>query len=138
MTAKVVHVFSDGWRNADPDKRRYIGRAMTLADGRRLDASEWANPYKLKHEAMRGPVLAQYEKWLRAKLKDHAGKIAELRALIADSEVLGCWCKANRYKARDRACHGDILVAVGTMDDERLFDWLTGRFSVLDGNSETR
>jgi hypothetical protein len=75
----------------------YIGHANGRAG---LNASKWANPFKLPRGAdlhTRLAVLAKYAAWLEGQ-PELLAAIGELRG-----KVLGCWC------APPLPCHGHIL-----------------------------
>lgn len=89
--AKVVNV-----RHEKPGSYVYIGREVPGFAG-----SEWGNPFKGGRDGTRAQVIAQYRKWLWAKIQADPGCISRLAAL--DGQDLGCWCKP-------LDCHGDVLL----------------------------
>lgn len=94
-TTSVVNIKS----GADYDV--YIGRA-NAAYG--LEASKWANPFRLTNEAERGLVLARYRIWLHTQPRLLAD-IHELRGYR-----LGCYCHPS-------LCHGDYLAELANAPD---------------------
>uniref|UniRef100_A0A1X7T7B2 DUF4326 domain-containing protein n=1 Tax=Amphimedon queenslandica TaxID=400682 RepID=A0A1X7T7B2_AMPQE len=74
----------------------YIGRAVHRG-GWNLEASKWANPFKIKPGLPVGSVLSAYEQHVRSNPTLMRG-IPSLAG-----KTLGCWCKPN-------PCHGDVLV----------------------------
>ncbi len=89
VRTEVVNVRHLGQRNYV-----YIGRA-NLAWG--LEASEWANPFKLsQHKGKtRAEVIEMYRDWIVNQ--PQYKRIAYLRG-----RRLACWC-------HPQACHGDVL-----------------------------
>lgn len=84
------------------DEWVYIGRANSQAG---LAASPLANPYKVRaFGGQRGATLADYRRWLWARIQ--AGDTAVLEALrgITAESALVCWCKPG-------PCHGDVVKA---------------------------
>ena len=67
----------------------YIGRG-----------SKWGNPFKMRSEADRVSVCAQYEQWLDEQLRNGGILISEL-AQLADKDLV-CFCAPKQ-------CHGHIL-----------------------------
>jgi hypothetical protein len=78
-----------------PEGIVYIGGRLTMG-GWRLDASKWANPFRIGRDGDREEVLARYREYVLLA--------PELRAALPElrGKVLGCWCKP-------LACHGDVL-----------------------------
>jgi hypothetical protein len=76
--------------------------AAARAAGRlvRIDRrSRWGNPFRLRREADRAQVIAQYRAWLLTQ-PDLLAALPTLRG-----KALACWCAP-------RPCHGDVLVAL--------------------------
>ena len=96
------------------DDGEYIGRKMKDRPG-----SPLANPYRLKDESQRDTVIANYRKWLWAKIVARDPKVmAELRrlrdlALHPEGVVLLCWCAP-------KACHGDVIASALAWVDGRI------------------
>jgi hypothetical protein len=65
--------------------------------------SKWGNPFRLRREADRVQVLAQYRAWVLTQ-PDLVAALPELRG-----KVLGCYCKP-------RACHGDVLAELANQE----------------------
>ena len=74
----------------------YIGRANPR---RGLQASPFANPFKVGRDGSRGEVVAKYLQWLQGQ----PALLARLPEL--QGKVLGCWCAPEQ-------CHGHILAAL--------------------------
>ena len=87
------------------DRGEYIGRPMKNRAG-----SPLANPYRLKDESQRDTVIANYRKWLWAKIKSQDPEVvAELHRLLdlarrPEGVCLLCWCAP-------KPCHGDVIKA---------------------------
>lgn len=62
--------------------------------------SIWGNPFKLKREADREAVLAQYREWLMSQ-----PELIERAKRELKGKVLACWCAP-------KACHGDVLAEI--------------------------
>lgn len=92
----------------DPDELVYIGRAMPRM---RLQASPWANPYRIGKDGTREEVIERYAEDLAIRLHQEPGLWDELAAL--DGMVLMCWCKPDN-------CHGDHLAKQARMAREQL------------------
>ena len=77
-----------------------VAAARTAGRLVRIDRrSRWGNPFRLRREADRAQVIAQYRAWLLAQ-PDLLAALPTLRG-----KVLACWCAP-------RPCHGDVLVAL--------------------------
>lgn len=74
----------------------YIGRENLH---HALQASRWANPFKIGPDGTRGEVLEKYGRYLR----DTPRLVAALPSLLGKRLV--CWCSP-------RGCHGDVIVEV--------------------------
>jgi hypothetical protein len=81
---------------AVPDGVVYIGGPV-YRGGWNLPASKWANAFKVGCDGTREEVIAQCERWLRAR-PDLMAALLELRG-----RDLACWCAP-------LACHGDVLL----------------------------
>ena len=77
----------------------YIGRKNTTYN---LEASKWANPYKITKDCTRIESIERYREYL-LRIPRLLMAIPELRG-----HVLGCWCKTSKNPHIE--CHGDILV----------------------------
>ena len=76
-----------------------------------LEASEFANPYKLptnfqslsysQQMSIGKEILAQYETWLRQKIKEDQNTKENLLKL--KGKRIGCWCKP-------LPCHVDVII----------------------------
>lgn len=79
----------------DNDQYLYIGRANNHNN---LEASKWANPFKINKDQGRDEVIDRYRYYIR--------KSPELMAALPElkGKTLVCWCKP------DEACHGDVLI----------------------------
>jgi hypothetical protein len=74
----------------------YIGGRVKRG-GWDLQASKWANPFRIIRDATREEVVVKYREWLPKQL-DLRAALRELRG-----NDLACWCAP-------RACHGDVLL----------------------------
>ena len=74
----------------------YIGRECRQG-GWSLEASPWANPFKVGRDGSIDEVLAKYEAHVRGQ-RSLMERIPELAG-----QTLGCWCSP-------KPCHGDVLV----------------------------
>ena len=74
----------------------YIGRAVKRG-GWNLEASIWANPFKVEPGRPPGSALSAYEQHVRS----NPALMHQIPSLMG--KTLGCWCKPN-------PCHGDVLV----------------------------
>ena len=91
----------------------YIGRAVKRG-GWNLEASIWANPFKVEPGRPPGSALSAYEQHVRS----NPALMHQIPSLMG--KTLGCWCKPY-------PCHGDVLVKLvreylETEDFEELTD----------------
>lgn len=88
----------------------YIGRKMPCYG---LNASVWANPYRVGKDGTRAEVIARYrDEWLPAH--------PELLSSLADvhGHALACWCVPRGTSRlgdwQGVTCHGEVLAALVT------------------------
>lgn len=72
----------------------YIGRANRR---RGLQASKWANPFRIGRDGTREEVIAKYREYI-IREPELLSALPELRG-----KILACWCRPAR-------CHGDVLL----------------------------
>jgi len=77
----------------------------------------WGNPYVIGRDGTRAQVIEKY----RAYLLTRPDLIARLPSLRF--KKLGCFCKT--ASAPDTACHGDVLVELASLPDEKLKELAT-------------
>lgn len=73
----------------------------------RVDRSSiLGNPFRLASESERPHVIAQYRRWLWARIQERGAECRELQRIAKLSEeghvALNCWCAP-------KACHADII-----------------------------
>lgn len=95
MPTTVVHVNDPGGYDV------YIGRAVPR---RGLQASPFANPFRIGRDGDREAVLRRYVNWLLYS-EDRYARWAFQHARELRGKRLACWCAPER-------CHGDILAAL--------------------------
>lgn len=61
--------------------------------------TKWGNPFKLGVDGDRDEVIRKYEEWLKAKLRQDAHFLDELK-----DKDLACWCPL------DKPCHADVIL----------------------------
>jgi hypothetical protein len=89
--SRVYHV-----RDA-PSDAVYVGRAVPR---RRLQASKWANPFKVGRDGTREEVIARYRAYLyESGLVDQVGELS--------GKNLSCWCAPE-------PCHADVLLELAS------------------------
>ncbi len=115
MTARVVHVSSDEWRNTPEDQREYVGRAMPR---QRMAGSVFGNPFHVDPKAgfTAEHAVRQYAGFL-ALQPDLLARLPELK-----SKVLGCWCQGP--KTPNAPCHGAILAVAAELGRDDVVPYL--------------
>ena len=79
-----------------PPNSVYIGRKVSRG-GYKLQASKWANPFKIGRDGTREEVIAKYREYVLQRPELMAA-LHELRG-----KNLVCWCAP-------KACHGCVLI----------------------------
>ncbi len=76
--------------------------------------SKWGNPFIEGEHGTREEVIDLYEQWfvgyIAAPNDEVCPSFTEAKKEL-HGKVLGCWCAP-------KACHGDVLIRIITVDDE--------------------
>lgn len=83
---RVQRKRSKGWKM--PPNTVYVGRP-----------TKWGNPYAMRSEVDRIPVVMAYDEWVRQKIEKDPHFLDELKG-----KDLACWCPLNKL------CHADVLL----------------------------
>jgi hypothetical protein len=96
-TTRVIH-----WRDREKAPGAiYVGRAVPRLG---LQASPYANPFKIGPDGGRADVIQRYRSWILGR-PDLLFRLRELRG-----RPLACWCAPE-------ACHADVLAGLVEADE---------------------
>jgi len=88
LPKRIQRKRTKGWKM--PPNAVYVGRPTI-----------WGNPFEMKTEVDRIPVIMAYEEWLRGELVDRPNMLEPLKG-----KDLACWCPL------DKPCHANVILKI--------------------------